>query len=212
MIIGIHNAFSAFKCRHWWMKPFNFIARCQSQNPINITQKLIESGYDVCVDCRIFIRDNSALVVPQPAHGSMIYKWPTDTSEYDLWRFLERLDALAKYSGRRIYVRVVLERAGCEPVFDFYCRVMEERFGSLTFFGGVRKSDWKLIHQFRNDDGIEGRVEQWVGSMADDARWYERFIPILYAKRTHKRFAAYVETTSAGSDRIMMFDFLYHFK
>ena len=53
----------------------------------------------------------------------------------------------------------------------------------VTFLGGYRKSDWKQLYDFGTNDIP---IHQWVGSMADDARWYERFMPRLYAKRMNK--------------------------
>ncbi|MGN0223644.1 MAG: hypothetical protein ACI4AM_06425 [Muribaculaceae bacterium] len=204
----IHNALSAYHPRHWWMRPFNFIARCQALDPILLTRWILLNNHDVCFDLRFFY--SSTTICPeQPAHGSMIYRWPLGESFDDI---ISHLSEIADdFPEHQIYIRIILERPGFESAFTRECQCLERFFESnpnVTLFGGVRKKDWKQLHHFASDDNIEARLVQHVSSMASDARWYERFIPTLYARRKaddHQRII-----TQANDDKIHAFDFLHH--
>lgn len=168
VIIGTHNSMSFLKPKHWWMRPINYwFAQCQESN------SALSLGD--AVDIRIYWSDEDGW---QFAHGLVSYEFNSE--------FCGFFTTISKFykAGVR-YFRITLERNGNEEGFVALCNRLKFRYGNegVTFLGGYRKSDWKQLYDFGTNDIP---IHQWVGSMADDARWYERFIPMLYAKRMNK--------------------------
>lgn len=183
-IIGTHNTMSYLPPKHWWQKPINWLfAQCQK----GITEDVKEQAVDI------------RLV------------WNKKQRRWDYAHGLVTYDRYTNYTNPRIlidyfietgvkYVRLILERDGGEEQFQYLCRHLSRIFGNeVAFIGGYRKSDWKQLYDFGTNDIP---IHQWVGSMADDARWYERFIPRLYARRMNRKN---MENLKEG---INLFDFL----
>ena len=168
-IIGTHNTMSYLPPKHWWQKPFNWLfAQCQNKYPDN----------DTCVDFRIYYNEDTKDW--EFAHGLISY-------DSIFGAFLNICGSITSVSCK--YVRLILERDGHEDDFINLCKRYEKNYPKITFLGGYRKSDWKQLYKFEAEDPTSPNyipVYQWVGSMAEDARWYERFIPRLYAKRMNK--------------------------
>ena len=198
MIIGLHNTFSGLEPKHWWLKPFNFIAKCQNSNILETYESLLKDGFDICVDLRVYFPKESSFKV-NIAHGSMSYKGDQEL----IYNTLNILSTLCITYDKELYVRVILEKGDEFPLFDFFCIKLEEDFPNIIFYGGVYKPTWKLIHNFKNK--LELNTVQYVGSMAKDARWYEKFIPYLYAKRKNLDNMMNIIDES----KIYLFDFLY---
>lgn len=196
MIIGLHNTFSGLEPKHWWLKPFNFIAKCQNNNILETYKSLLKDGFDICVDLRVYFPKESSFKVGI-AHGSMSYKGDQEL----IYNVLNMLSTLCITYDKELYVRVILEKGDEFPLFDFFCIKLEEDFPNIIFYGGVYKPTWKLIHDFKNK--LELNTIQYVGSMAKDARWYEKFIPYLYAKR--KNLDNMMKLTDES--KIYLFDF-----
>lgn len=179
-IIGTHNTMSYLPPKHWWQKPINYLfAQCQS----TFIYKNIKA-----MDIRVVWNKKHGW---EYAHG--LVKYRSDIS------VLALIDAM-RWMGVK-YFRLILERDGGEEEFKYLCRHLSHKYNKcvVTFIGGYRKSDWKQIYDFGTNDIP---IHQWVGSMADDARWYERFIPRLYARRMNKKN---IENLKEG---INLFDFL----
>ena len=205
MIIGLHNFFTSLPIKDWWLKPFSYIAKCQKSNDfitslVNITTK----GYkDICLDLRVYYNNETNTF--EPAHGSMSYKWLSNSG---LFYYLDTLEELQiDKILQKVYIRLILERPGGEDHFKILCNYLESKYFTLKFYGGVCKEGWKPIYTFNTDDKVELRTIQCVSSMAQDARWYEKFIPILYAKRMNKKN---LEKYKDFSDKsaIILFDFV----
>ena len=168
VIIGTHNSMSFLKPKHWWMRPINWMfAQCQSSD---YSDRLIK-----CVDIRIYWDKKVGWSF---AHGLVSYEF--DNIYCGFFTTIQTL-----YNSGVRYFRMTLERDGNEDGFINLCKLLENDYKRLgaTFIGGYRKSDWKQLYDFGTNDIP---IHQWVGSMAEDARWYERFIPRLYAKRMNK--------------------------
>ena len=168
VIIGTHNSMSFLNPKHWWMRPINWLfAQCQDDETA-----VFNGG---CVDTRIYWDKE---VGWRFAHGLVSYEFD---NEY--CGFFTTIGKFYKAGVR--FFRITLERNGNENGFVNLCKLLEKDYKRLgvTFIGGYRKSDWKQLYDFGTNDIP---IHQWVGSMADDARWYERFIPRLYAKRMNK--------------------------
>ena len=205
-IIGFHNFFTSLKIRHWWMKPFSFFAKCQHTKDLRASIATILQGKtqcDICFDMRVYYDHKSMSF--KPAHGLMSYKWH---NLRQIWGYLNTIEDLQSNNVlQRVYIRLILERKGYEEEFKEFCKDLEESYPSFTFFGGVCKNGWVSLYHFKNDNNIEGNTIQYVGSMATDARWYERFIPILYAKRMNNKNLQKFKDVN-NNDIICLFDFI----
>lgn len=167
-MIGSHNTMSYLRPRRWWGRLLRVFARCQALS----LDGQIKAGVRA-FDLRIYRdpRTGGWLF----AHGLVSF----DTSE-TLQTVISRIPAGA-------VVRIILERDRGDGIpFDVICSRMERDHPELTFIGGRRKRDWKKLHRFAGEDRWpDSTVHQHVGSMAPDARWYERLIPLLYARRVY---------------------------
>lgn len=173
-IIGTHNSMTYLRPRHWYgwlMIPF---ARCQRKS---VYQQFWDGAR--CFDLRIrFDYDCNDYF----AHGL----FALDPEEEFPYNVLRQLDCLHHETGEKIYVRLILEdpkqKLHNEVFFKRYINDALKRYPELVFFGGNRKGDWKQIYDF----DYKPSLTQYVSSMADDARWYERILPFAYALRKNK--------------------------
>lgn len=197
-IIGTHNSMTFLRPAHWYgwfMIPF---ARCQ--------RKTIEEQWHDgarCFDLRIRFTKQGE---PYFAHG--LYECTHKVKFLDV---LTQLDKLILRDGQRAFVRLILEDPDKQNhnvvYFKAFCQAWEthQAFHTVNkwihFFGGNRKGDWKKLYVFKGDvpDSLNN---QWVSSMMDDARWYERFLPFAYAWRCNKRNKEIVK------QKFNLFDFI----
>lgn len=181
--IGTHNSFSYLPPARWYgyfMLPF---ARCQS--------KTATQQYDAgarCFDVRVRFKKGRTrgilegikpVYALQFAHGMLLLRG-------NVLAELKRLSLHAK--GEMLYLRVVLEDTKALPYneteFKTFCRFLQSNFhSSFILFQGNRKGDWKQVVDF----DFKPTLAQCVGSMAEDARWYEKIVPWLYARRMNRR-------------------------
>ena len=169
--------------KHWWLKPFNWLfAKCQNE-PLDY----VYTHEIKCVDIRIYW--DSKDICWRFAHGSISYNKNIDLCQL--------VDQLVEHGVK--FIRLILERDGYEEVFITVCDYLKSYYPNITFLGGYRKSDWRQLYDFGTNNIP---IHQWVGSMAEDVRWYERFIPRLYAKRMNDKN---MENLKEG---INLFDFI----
>lgn len=173
-IIGTHNSMTYLRPQKWYgwfMIPF---ARCQ--------RKTIEEQWHDgarCFDLRVkFDRNGNSHF----AHG--LY----DCSDYfTLTDAINTIEQLRYYSKEDVYVRLILEDTKAEnyqaEYFRRACESTEKVYKFIHFFGGNRKGDWAQIVEF----DYKPDLTQYVGSMMEDARWYEKFMPFAYAWRRNKK-------------------------
>lgn len=166
IIFGSHNTMSYLPPKYWWMRPFRFLAKCQSKTLL----EQLDAGAQA-VDLRVcFDRRGVAFF----AHGAMTFRCPLTIEKV--------LDRLPPYTA----VRLILERerrASDERQFMRLCRAVESAYPYLVFFGGYSKRTWRRLYTFKAEENGELPLHQHVGSMAVDARWYEKIIPALYHRR-----------------------------
>lgn len=152
--------------RHWWMRPFRAIARCQSRTLL----EQLDAGAEA-VDLRVCFDRKG---VAQFAHGAMTFRCPLTIEKV--------LDLLPSCT----VVRIILERKwhdSDETQFRRLCRAIESAYPWLVFFGGYSKRPWQRLYTFKSEEKGDMPLTQHVDSMATDARWYERIIPALYHRR-----------------------------
>lgn len=171
-IIGTHDSVTAHPPRKWWMKLGKWIAVTQSKT---IYQQYADGIR--CFDLRVRLGNNGKWIM---CHG--LYEVNLDF--YDL---LDWLKDKAEQNRENIYIRIVLEDLKhCQnEVGRFYslCKKCDILSPYLIFICGNRKSDWAQLYKFSYPN-----QQQWmpVSSCAEDARWYEKAFPRLYAKRMNK--------------------------
>lgn len=175
---GTHDSFTYLKPRSFWgwfALPFY---RTQSKD-------LEEQLYDgwTCIDMRVTFKDGFIIL----AHG--IVKLKSDTNF--VWQSLNMIENYRKHNTKNLdngdmYVRVILEDTKVKPenekLFKNFCDVIVGGYPYIKFFGGNRRCDWKQVYSFRENPTLA----QMCGSMAPDARWYEKLIPWFYAKRKNE--------------------------
>ncbi len=168
------------------------VARCQSLD--------IEGQWEAgarCFDLRVWLpRWSSGRW--EFAHGAVSFD-----SRIDLSAAVDRIMALGEHDGCRPVVRLILERCHGDhdaSAFRCACDKLRVLYPSIEWTGGFRKSDWA---QLAGWDGDVPDMRQAVGSMASDARWWERIVPLLYARRCNRWVLA--QASDVGT---MLVDFL----
>lgn len=173
-IIGTHNSMTFLCPAHWYgwfMIPF---ARCQYKT---IKQQWNDGAR--CFDLRIRFTKRGE---PYFAHG--LYECTHKVKPADVLRLLYRLSFR---DNQRAFVRLILEdpdRQNHNVVyFKKFCQAWRKYYSAIHFFGGNRKGDWAQIVEF----DYKPNLTQYVGSMMEDARWYEKIMPFAYAWRRNKK-------------------------
>lgn len=171
-IIGTHDSVTAHPPKKWWMKLSKSIAVTQDKTVYNQYLDGIR-----CFDFRIRLDKSGEWVM---CHG--LYE--VDLDIYDILYWLKE-----EAEGRRenVYIRIVLEDKKHSDKeaerFVKFCKWAESFSPYIIFIAGNRKSDWKQLYKFKYPN-----QRQWmpVSSCAEDAKWYEKAFPRLYAKRMNK--------------------------
>lgn len=175
---GTHDSFTYLKPDSFWgwfALPFY---RTQSKT----LDEQLEDGWR-CIDMRVTFKDD----IPMLAHGIVKLKSDAEFINYalDIIEWYTHTPSFVS-NEEMMYVRVILEdtkvREENEGLFRNFCKMIEEDYKTITFFGGNRRCDWKQVYSFKNNPTLA----QQVGSMAPDARWYEKLIPWFYSKRKNE--------------------------
>lgn len=192
IVYGSHNTMTYLPIRNWWLFPGLLIARCQNHN----IEEQFKNGARV-FDLRIYFDTKSMRW--EFAHGLIDFK-----SKETLYWVVWRLAQLKKTTQDDVYVRIILEKWTSESQCHYFsemCAAYEQRYPKLKFIGGNRKGDWKKLYTFM-DDVPDTLNNQWVSSMAEDARWYEKAFPFLYARRMNKKNKIKMK------EKLNLFDFI----
>lgn len=177
IVYGSHNTMTYLPIKNWWLFPGLLIAKCQKRDYI----EQFNRGARV-FDLRVYY--NTKTYRWEFAHGLINFK-----SKETLSRIVWHLAQLKKTTQDDVYVRIILEKWTSESqcrYFSDMCAAYELKYPKLKFIGGNRKGDWNKLYTFKTDvpDSLNN---QWVSSMAEDARWYEKAFPFLYALRMNKK-------------------------
>ena len=184
MNIGSHNSLSYQHPKKWWMRPFHFMARCQSKDYVE-QYKLGVRVFDLRVS---FDKKHAGKI--QVRHGSMEFDVPMAL----LNSFLQYLDMHGD-----CYLRVILE-FNKEPKdieyqeyrFRYYCKLIEGEYKNIKFFGGNRKYDWNIVYNFANRDipTLIDRYSSTTSLFKSDSKFLriiDDLYPKLYAKLRNKK-------------------------
>lgn len=172
-IFGTHNSMTFLPPEHWYgwfMIPF---ARCQRKT-------IEEQWYDGarCFDLRIRFTKQGE---PYFAHG--LYECSHKVGPSDV---LVKLYRLIIRDNQPAFVRLILEDPDKQNHNVFYFKELCQEWSKdniIRLFGGNRKGDWAQIAEF----DYKPNLTQYVGSMMEDARWYEKIVPFAYAWRRNKK-------------------------
>lgn len=169
MIIGTHNSMTYLEPKKWWFKFCTAFWRCHKKT----IQEQWAAGVR-CFDLRVtFEKDGT----PVFAHGIVKLKG-------NVYSITSELLVMAGEHNSEVYIRLVCEDKSADELiaerFKEFCGLLS--IWHCTPFEGRRKGDWKLLYDFQ----YKPKLNQFVGSMAPDARWYEKFMPKKYAKRMNE--------------------------
>lgn len=175
MILASHNSWTYLPPKKWWMRLFNFVAKCQTHN--------IEKQYDKgarMFDLRIRFDNHGYSTI---AHG--LAEYSTKGLDNELMFLNQKNDVCV-----RVILEVNKDCYGDELLFINYCTKIKEKFRNISFFGGNRKYDWKQLFDFEGKEPeIKGLFASVVGGMWNDL-W-----PWMWAKRNNKeitkRYSSY---------------------
>lgn len=190
MILGSHNSWSYLKPYHWWLRPFAFIARCQS---VDIKTQYEKYGVR-CFDLRIRVSKEGRLLI---AHGSFRYDYAFSKLLTDLYWINSREDC---------YVRVLHESRSKSQhtdemvrVFQSFCKLLEDNFHNIYFWCGRNLYDWGYDYHFSKSEPLcfEAYSSVCAPKFIDD--WW----PWLFAYRNNRRII------EQGTDmNILLVDFV----
>lgn len=187
-ILGSHNSWSFLKPKHWWMRPFAFISRCQH---IDITQQYALGVR--CFDLRILFDDKGNFKV---AHGYMVY----DITQTELVEDLQWLNAKGNCYVRLIHEVRRKSQYTDEAIqyFKNLCHCWESTFKNIHFWCGRNLYNW----QFDYDFGPEPSCEEKYASVCPP-KWLDDWWPWIYARfHNHDIYAN-------GTDKeILLIDFV----
>lgn len=167
-IIGTHDSMTYLKPNKWYVRLLHCFADCQDL-PIEEQIKYVD-----CVDLRIY-------------YNNGIWNFAHGLAEYEDKNIFEVLQTIKRVKPNCI-IRLILEKVKNDKekecrLFKQLCEYLQENYNHFIFAGGVYKKGWERIYEFPIKDN---QFIQFVSSMQQDAKWYERFIPKAYAKRMNK--------------------------
>lgn len=141
MILGSHNSWSYLPVKHWWIRPFSFIYKCQE-----VDIKTQYSKYNTrCFDLRIRFNKKGDLIL---AHGLAEFS----ITEEELWKQLEWID-----SRTDCYIRVIHE-VRCKrqytntskAFFQIFCKELETRLTHTVLWSGENLYNLGVDYNFGN--------------------------------------------------------------
>ena len=186
--LGSHNSWTYQMPTNWFMRPFAGLARCQSRT---IAQQYIAHNV-CCYDLRLkWDKKRKSFVT---AHG--LIKFGTNVT---WWLDLSWLNEKAEISGRKIYVRVLLEEtrfsnSSSDLKFMDECQEIQKNFPHLIFFGGKAKRRGFQLYNFHTQ---EPTLDDKYASVTDGRRYF------LANKRFAKNYNA--ENKKAGTEKDFLF-------
>lgn len=189
-VLGAHNAWTFLPVTKWWMKPFKFMARCQS---VDIRKQYLL--HDVrCFDLRIFFNEKDEMTI---RHGMVEYKYNEEQLFEDLTFLNNRTDTC--------YIRVLHEVRKKKKytdheteMFQMFCEKMEKAFPNLKFWCGRNLVDWAVDYKFRNEPSCDEKY-----SSVCPPKVIDDWIPVLYARLKNRKIR------KEGTDKdILLIDFV----
>lgn len=183
--LASHNTMTYLPVKQWWLKPFAWMAKCQSKELYD-QHKAGAIIYDFRVKPIIkFDELNMPYIEWQFGHGLITYK--LDEKFHDVYKVFSALDSYAFRTPTNVYGRILLEYNKRDAVIEEYfkrlCNYLETTMIDTKWCGGQTKADWSTIYNFKNS--LPTIVEHY-SSMPSNPKWYGIW-PWLYAKLTNNK-------------------------
>lgn len=189
MILGSHNSWSYLKAKKWWLRPFAFMAKCQSKDIFTQFH-----AYKVrCFDLRVRFSNIGELII---AHGFMEYA----INENELFEQLKQLNAYSDVVIRVIHEARTSKQYAPNKVqsFKIFCEYLKKEFPKIKFWCGRNLYNWEYDYKFDDDFSCEENY-----SSVKAPRLIDDWFPWIYAKLNNKKIF------KKGSDkRILLMDFV----
>lgn len=188
-ILGSHNSWSYLKPQKWWLRPFAFMAKCQS---VDIKTQYEKYGVR-CFDLRILHDSKGDFYI---AHGFMKYNYGYQELMWDLQWLDNKGDC---------YVRVLNEARrksqyteANKALFVSFCDTATNKFPNIKWWCGRNLYNWEFDYNFPLEPSCCERYASVTRPRLIDDWW-----PWLYA-RVHNR-----EIRAAGTtDNILLIDYV----
>ena len=167
MKLGSHNSWSYLKPKHWWLSPFNFIAKCQE---FSIYEQHRLYGV-TCFDLHIKFDRLGKL---QVCHGFMTYK-------IDELELLSQLSYINYIKGE---VRVILDTRTfyqhnhSYPYFREFCSSLNYQYPDIKFWCGRNLYNWEVDYKFNYNP----TCKEDYASVSSNKK-INQFYPYAYAKQ-----------------------------
>ena len=198
-IIASHNTMTYRLPKQWWLRPFSFIAKCQSKSYI-MQYSYGALGYDL----RLFWDKDGKL---EFRHGMFSY----DASDiYDILNF-------ANNSG--LFVRLILENRSyldrrvnerdMRTKFREFCRKVEIQYPNVHFWCGKDLYTWQTLYEFPInpiDVGYYSSVTSIFNCKSKILRKLDDWWPWLYARLFNRSNLKKLSELDNG--KIASFDFI----
>lgn len=188
--------------KQWWLKPIKFIGQCQRKD-----YKTLHEKYNVdSLDLRIFYDKKQNL---EFRHG--------------LFRYCAKdFDKILEYcNDNKMYVRFLFEyRATTEKRKDVeelkqkfaeLCKEVEEKYPSITFYGGNITGTAEFLYHFKTEVmefGFYSSVTSLFGE--DDTSWkrlLDDWCPWIYARLKNKTNMQKNAVKYKGQNVCLSYDF-----
>lgn len=189
-ILGSHNSWSYANPKRWWLRPFKFMAKCQSED--------IKSQYFYrnvrCFDLRIRFDKNGCPVV---AHGWITYNISEDKLMEDLSFLNNRVNTpyiriLHEVRSKKAYTKEEVR------LFREFCDMLIHKFPKLKFWCGRNLYNWEVDYDFNEKPTCEEKY-----SSVCPPRILDDWFPYLYAKFNNS------QVKKEGTDKdILLIDFV----
>lgn len=176
-MIASHNSLTYLKPTKWWMRLFNFIAKCQSK-----TIKEQYEDYNVRMfDFRIDFNKNNDILIK---HGLAVYNISTE-------KLMNIFEYLNNKKGVK-YINIVFECSPEESInlpkwkeecFKSFCEFIENNYKNIRFIGGDVKYSWYKLYRFKNKHNPTS-VSKFASSATKNK--FDDLWPWLYAKIHNK--------------------------
>lgn len=127
-MLGTHNSLS-FNKPQWWLRPFAWMARCQSLDIEN--QWKAGARY---FDIRVKVKEGGLV----SGHGLMTY-------DIDVIEQLHILDKLARMNNEDCYIRFIMESNNDKKYVISTYDIITSVFVHLNFLGLIVKSNWEYL-------------------------------------------------------------------
>lgn len=173
MVLQSHNSWSYVRPKKWWLRPFAFVAKCQSV-PIYV-QYL---DYSVrSFDLRVRFDKNGNAVF---AHGYMEFDISYDDLIDDLKFINSRKDCTVRVihevRNEKQYTKESIEH------FKVFCAALEASFPNIKFYKGMNLYNYQVDYEFDYKPSEEGKYSSVCKpNIIDD--WF----PWLFARFNNKK-------------------------